>query len=316
MALTREKRINLGKFQLTLGMDVTDAERIRQAAPYKYFIRPMLSFVSGLGSRRHGSNGARTNSPGRPAIKRPTPAATSEEARKVMAQIEDVDWYHVIELPHGVVTRGFVDHRNQLDMYGLPEDMTGVRALDVATYDGFWAREMERRGAEVVAIDIETMADVDLPRNWEEEMRKSDIDKPTGAGFKIASELLGSKVQREICSVYDLGPEKFGMFDVAFCSDLLLHLRDPLKAIENIWRVVKQYAIFADVYQPDLESVNAPLIEFAVKPPIAMWWRPNSRCLKDMMRVARFSRIEEVSRFVLEADVESDLHKIVLKAYR
>ncbi|MFQ5472357.1 MAG: class I SAM-dependent methyltransferase [Dehalococcoidia bacterium] len=313
MAITKEKRINIGKFHLALGMDVADAEKMRQAAPYKYLIRPMLSFVSSLGSRR---NGARANGHRRPAIQEPIPAAMTDEAHEVMDRIKDIDWYHVIELPHGVVTQGFVDHRNQLDMYGLPEDMTGMRALDVATYDGFWAREMERRGAEVVAIDIETMADVDLPRNWEEEMRKSGIDKPTGAGFKIAAELLDSKVRREICSVYDLGPEKFGMFDVAFCSDLLLHLRDPLKAIENVWRVVKQYAIFADVYQPELENLGAPLIEFAVKPPIAMWWRPNSRCLKDMMKVARFSRIEEISRFQLNTDIERELHKIVLKAYR
>jgi tRNA (mo5U34)-methyltransferase len=233
-----------------------------------------------------------------------------------MEQIADVEWYHVIDLPHGVSTPGFVDHRNQLDKYGLPEDMTGMRALDVATYDGFWAREMERRGAEVVAIDIESMAEVDLPRNWTDELKKSGFDRETGAGFKVASELLGSNVKREICSVYDLGPEKLGMFDVAFCSDLLLHLRDPLKAIENVWRVVNQFAIFADVYEPELEAVDAPVTEFAMADTTAMWWRPNSRCLTRMMQVARFSRIEEVSRFQLDTDIERDLHKVVLKAYR
>jgi len=32
--------------------------------------------------------------------------------------------------------------------------MTGLRVLDVGTYDGFFAFECERRGADVVAIDI------------------------------------------------------------------------------------------------------------------------------------------------------------------
>ena len=39
------------------------------------------------------------------------------------------------------------DLRDYVDHYGLPERMDGMRALDVGTWDGFWAFEMERRGA-------------------------------------------------------------------------------------------------------------------------------------------------------------------------
>ena len=45
----------------------------------------------------------------------------------------------------------------------LPESLAGVRALDIGTFDGFWAFEMERRGAEVVAIDIERVGQAQLP---------------------------------------------------------------------------------------------------------------------------------------------------------
>ncbi len=39
-----------------------------------------------------------------------------------------------------------------------------MRALDVATFDGFWAFEMERRGAsEIVAIDLDCADKLDLP---------------------------------------------------------------------------------------------------------------------------------------------------------
>jgi tRNA (mo5U34)-methyltransferase len=313
MSITREKRVSVGMFQFAVGMSMGDAERLRRSSVYMRLIRPLFS----LTNRRKG-NGARRHSNGNGHVVPPVrevPVTLSPEVQKMMDRISAVDWYQVIDLPNGLTTAGLVDHRDQLDNYGLPDDMTGMRALDVATYDGFWAREMERRGAEVVAIDIETLADVDVPRNWAQENR-TESGRPTGAGFQLASELLGSNVRREICSVYDLGPEKFGTFDVAFCSDLLLHLRDPLRAIENIWRVVDQFAIFADVYQPQLEGVDEPLTQFSVKPDIAMWWRPNIRCLKDMMKVARFSRVEEIARLRLGSGVLHDVHKIVLKAYR
>lgn len=313
MGIAKEKHVQLGKFQLSVGMNLEDAEKMRKSLLYRRFIRPVFS-LAGRGSR-NGHRRQRINGHA-PAAAAGAQIAVSPEVQKIVDRMNDIEWYHVMDLPYGLVTPGFVDHRHQLDRYGLPEDMTGMRALDVATYDGFWAREMERRGAEVVAIDIESMAQVDLPRNWEDEFKKAGFDKPTGAGFEFASELLGSNVRREICSVYDLGPEKFGMFDVAFCSDLLLHLRDPLMAIENIWRVTSQYAIFADVHEPELETINAPVTEFAMADITAMWWRPNSRCLTRMMQVARFSRVEEVSRFKLNTDLERDLYKVVLKAYK
>src|SRR5579862_4659707 len=64
-------------------------------------------------------------------------------------------WYHTLELGHGVVTPGWFDTRPAVCAVRFPASLAGVRCLDVATFDGFWAFEMERRGAaEVVAIDL------------------------------------------------------------------------------------------------------------------------------------------------------------------
>jgi hypothetical protein len=52
------------------------------------------------------------------------------------------------------VTEGLFDLRPYVERYGLPERMDGMRALEAGTWDGFWAFEMERRGAEVVALDL------------------------------------------------------------------------------------------------------------------------------------------------------------------
>src|SRR3954469_15020041 len=72
-------------------------------------------------------------------------------------------WYHTMELAPGVVTPGWFDLRGILDRMPWP-DVTGRRCLDVGTYDGQLAFELERRGAaEVVAIDLSDHAEWDWP---------------------------------------------------------------------------------------------------------------------------------------------------------
>ena len=76
--------------------------------------------------------------------------------------------------------------------------MRGKRCLDVATYDGFLAFEMERRGAaEVVATDILDHEDWDwLPRERAGGLAYLKQEAGTkGRGFEIAAEALGSSVE-------------------------------------------------------------------------------------------------------------------------
>src|SRR5581483_8028191 len=55
-----------------------------------------------------------------------------------------------------------------------------------------------------------------------------------GAGFRLAAEALGSRVERKVLSVYDLSPAEVGRFDFIVCGSLLLHLRDPIRALEAV----------------------------------------------------------------------------------
>src|SRR3989442_7651422 len=76
-------------------------------------------------------------------------------------------WYHSIEVEPGLVTPGWFDLRPVVDRLPWP-DVRGRRCLDVGTYDGFLAFELERRGAsEVVATDIGGHEQWD----WPEELR-------------------------------------------------------------------------------------------------------------------------------------------------
>ncbi len=316
--IKREVRLHLGGLEMGIAVGVEQAEKIRHSAPYRYLIRPALDRL-GRGKNGHNGNGHQAYRAGLEATKPmvPADAPATPEARAIIEKIAGYEWYHTIDLPHGVSTPGYVDHRKQLPYYHLPEDMTGMRVLDVATFDGFWALEFERRGAEVVGIDLASVRDADIPRNWLDEFDKSGRDHAKGEGFRIATEILGSKVRKEICSVYDVSPERLGMFDMTFCSDLLIHLRDPLRAIEAIWTVTKNFAVFADVYHPELEAFkNNALVEFCQAGQSDVWWRPSVLTYNLWLHLARFSRVEEVSRFVLESNYESEIPKVVFHAYR
>ena len=93
----------------------------------------------------------------------PVEGPKSGPGAKLARQVSDLTWYHTIELPHGIVTPGVYDHRPLLPYYGLPETVSGQRALDIATADGFWAFELERRGADVTAVDVAQFAEHDFP---------------------------------------------------------------------------------------------------------------------------------------------------------
>ena len=130
-------------------------------------------------------------------------------------------WYHRIELAPGIVTPGSSDSPSGLkvlDSLGLPADCTGLRILDIGCRDGYYAFEMEKRGAEVVGIDHVA---------------------PTRTGFHIASTILDSRVTYLVENVYDLSPHKHGHFDVVLFLGVLYHLRNPMLALDQVRSVLK-----------------------------------------------------------------------------
>src|ERR687887_372295 len=98
-------------------------------------------------------------------------------------------WYHTIELAPGVVTPGWFDLRPIVKRMPWP-DVAGRRCLDVGTYDGFLAFELERRGAaEVVAVDIDDHSSWDWPARARAlgPERLAELAGPEkGEGFRVA----------------------------------------------------------------------------------------------------------------------------------
>jgi tRNA (mo5U34)-methyltransferase len=206
-------------------------------------------------------------------------------------EIEQQTWYHTIELEPGVVTRGYFDTRAAARLVPMPASLKGLRCLDVGTYDGFWAFEMERRGAaEVVAVDV-----LD-PRRWDwpddstpDAMAAIGDHKARSRGFDLAKEALGSRVERRDLSVYELEPVLVGEFDFVYCGSLLLHLRDPVAAVGAMRSVCRGRLLLED-------TIDVQLSLLFRRQPIATldghgrpwWWRANVAGLQRMVESAGF----------------------------
>lgn len=209
-------------------------------------------------------------------------------------------WYHTLELAPGVVTDGMFDLRPYVDRYGIPERLDGQRVLEIGTWDGFWAFELERRGAaEVIALDLDDERELDWPprrrpRTFPEGRR--------GDGFRLAKEALGSKVERVVCNVYDADPADLGTFDLVFCGVVLLHLRDQLLALERIARLCRGLFISAEEPARWLDWLPFPAARYhADREAAVVYWLPSRRAWRRMMWTAGFDEINEHARFTMQS---------------
>ncbi len=213
-------------------------------------------------------------------------------------------WYHTVELGDGLVSKGIYDHRPIVDCYGLPESLRRKTALDVGTSDGFWAFELERRGADrVVAIDIPRYEDFDwLPWIKESLGARGAL---TRSRFDLAHAMRRSRVEYQTCSVYDLSPDRVGTFDVVFCGSLLLHLQNPLRALVNIRSVTRELAVIETMVDPKLDAYDRPWLAFGHRHAeerlgeAAVYWRFSTRALREMMEYAGFSSTQPLPPFSL-----------------
>jgi tRNA (mo5U34)-methyltransferase len=204
--------------------------------------------------------------------------------RGVEAQLTDIraaldrEWYHTLELAPGVVTPGWFDARGILADLPFPASLAGKRCLDVATFNGFWAFEMEQRGAsEVVGIDVLDPLAWDWPANSTNSVMEAlEQRQEGGRGFEIARDALGSSVERLEMSVYDLDPSTVGEFDFVYVGSLLLHLRDPVRALQRVRSVCRGSLLLVD-------NINLGLTLAHPRRPIAAldgvgrpwWWKMN-----------------------------------------
>src|SRR6202007_292830 len=102
-------------------------------------------------------------------------------------------WWHSFELPDGRTIQGVNDIaglKNRIGQFPISPDLRGKRVLDIGAWDGWFSFEMERRGAEVVAIDC-----------W---------DNPR---FREIHSIYNSRIEYRQMDVMEIAPESIGRVD-------------------------------------------------------------------------------------------------------
>jgi len=203
---------------------------------------------------------------------------------------EALTWYHTIDLGHNVITKGVVNTILRLPRYKLPENMSGLRVLDIGANNGFFSIEASKRGAKVVAID-----------KW-----RDDGAAPR-AQFDLACRATGANVEAHDLDVYDLSPDKFGVFDATFFLGVLYHLKHPILALEKVASVTKGTMILET--HIDALDLDYPAAAYYTGSQInydpTNYWGPNPLAVEAWGMEAGFSSFKPVSLYYLRKDEKS-----------
>lgn len=191
-------------------------------------------------------------------------------------EVDQVDWWHTIDLGDGIVTPGRGGSPQLLERIRMPDDMTGRTVLDIGTFDGAVAFEAERRGAKRVVA----------------------VDHRVPPGFLVAHRALNSSVEFQEADVHRLDPERLGVFDIVFYLDVIYHLPNPMASLERVRGVTGDTMILET--EGALDWMETPAAQFvgsadAMRDSALNWWYPNMPCLTAMVQAAGFGRVEPVA---------------------
>ena len=189
--------------------------------------------------------------------------------------------YHSFRLPDGKLLRGSMNmewQEERLGSFQLPADLHGKSVLDIGPWDGFYTFEMERRGANVTAIDY--------------------VDLDT---FRELHRAFQSKARYERLDVYELDARRLGTFDIVLCLGALYHFKHPLLALEKICAVTREVCII-DTFVIDGETRREgirpplPLLEFYEREELGgqsdNWIGPSVCAVEALAKAAGFACAE------------------------
>lgn len=181
------------------------------------------------------------------------PAVASESVfapPRLVTRLDDCYFYHTADLPGYGTVAGPWDLRGCADGYLGGVDLRGKRVLELGTASGFLCREMEARGAEVVGFDLSEDFDGDLvpfprPDPAADAAGRRRFVRRLNNGWWLAHRACGSRARAVYGSVYDV-PAGIGPVDVATFGSILLHLRDPYRALESAARLVRDTIVVTE----------------------------------------------------------------------
>jgi SAM-dependent methyltransferase len=229
------------------------------------------------------------------------------EPRTVLS-LEDCYFYHSMSIPnHGEVV-GEWDLRGRETIYLGNVDVAGKRVLEIGTASGHLCFWMEKQGADVVAYDLSENQSWDIvpyaTRDFSEYVqgRKAHIRKINNAWW-LAHESFKSKARVAYGTVYDLS-ETLGRFDIVTLGSILLHLRDPVLAMQKAANLALSTIVITDLQLlPHEQAIarlsNGRVIRFlpdaGATEPWETWWHLSPNFVAEVLRVLGFNDITSSS---------------------
>ncbi len=201
------------------------------------------------------------------------------------ADLAEKGWFHSFRLPDGRQFEGHLsleELETRVSLMPIPEDLSGKRVLEIGAWDGWFSFEMERRGAEVVALDCVEVKN-----------------------FLYIHQELGSKIDYRIADFQHVSPRSYGRFDIVLFLSVLYHLKHPLLALEKVCALTSDLAVVSsfitDDYTRPAEELlrEIPRLEFYETDELGgqmdNWFGPNLASLMALCRAAGFARVELLS---------------------
>ena len=232
--------------------------------------------------------------------RRPVPPLYTDLTRdELLALATRHSWVHAIDLGGGVRTPGAWGTSNPAIWQAIDSlDLKGKKVLDIGCWDGMFSFHAEDCGAAAVyATDLTTQRDY--------------TGQPT---FHIARTARQSKaLYYPDVSVYDIEELGINDFDVVIFTGIYYHLKDPLRALTSLRRVLKdggdiivegaileQEGCVANFYYEDTFCGDT-----------SNWWIPTPECLRQWVRCSFFEITREFQRW---GHAENQRHTITAKA--
>jgi tRNA (mo5U34)-methyltransferase len=193
---------------------------------------------------------------------------TPDEARTLVAQVPH--WHHAFEIYPGLITPGTYDPAFVLDKMRLGADLRGLRVLDIGTSDGFFALQLGRRGAEVVAIDYRAKED---------------------HGYYVMEQLNPIPIEYHKMNIYELADKRLGQFDLVLFMGVLYHLPDMIRALHIIRQSCRD-TLFVETHSENDFCCDISAARYYKGSTLANdhtnFWAPNRLCVLDMLHDTGF----------------------------
>jgi len=224
--------------------------------------------------------------------------------------LDDCDWYHTTELPDGTVIFGQWDLKGQEPDYLGNVSLGGTTVFEPGPASGYFSYWMESQGAEVTCFEagydagFEYVPAVDGTDyvSWQADFMKH-IARVNNSWW-LQHRDRASSARIAYGDIYNL-PADLGMFDVSVFGSILLHLRDPFRALQQAAIHTEQTMVVTDHLHVGLEDPDDPLAQWGMDSespgPSHSWWCLSPGAVTRMLWRLGFGRTQ-VSQYVIKRD--------------